>query len=525
MTRAGLGWGLAAGIALGTAAASAPSRTVGEAIYVAGRASSGPVRGVVAGDVEIEGPSASCRGCHQRSGLGSFEGTSAAPPVIGRVLFAPRSGGSSARPAYDAATLARALRDGVDPAGRTLDALMPRFHLADDEVESLAAYLAGLSAGPSPGVDATTLHLATVVTPDADPAAVEATLEVLEAYVRTKNARTRGEGRPGKRDRAFREWSLLAWRLDGPEAGWPAQLERYYAATPVFALLSGAGGARWAAVHDFCERHGIPSILPNLDVLPPRAGQGFYNVYFSRGVEAEAEAVSAALANPAADSATSGRAPRPGAKVLQIHGDGVSAAAADSLRAALAARGSGTPVDLRSDESERIRAALEGATDVVLWLGGEELARSLSLLSSSRSKPAVYLSATLLADEAPPLPPALAARTTVARPYAVPAETQARFRRTSAWLRSQGISVSRARSQDQALAACGVLGEALMHAGTELVRDYVLEWIDHGGGMQAASSFYRSLAFGPSQRILSRGCSLGKASDPAPAPSLRPVAP
>lgn len=482
----------------------------GEAIYRRALDSAGrPLRAVVSRDVRMAGPAAACTACHSRSGFGSFEGTTAAPPVIGRVLFAPRAGGAASRPAYDVAGLGRALRDGIDPAGRTLSPLMPRYDLADAEVEQLARYLSELSATLSPGVDATTLHLATVVTPDSDPQVRKDTLEVLHAFVRGKNARTRGEGRPGKRDSGFREWRLAVWALKDPEQDWPAQLERLYRAQPVFALVGGAGGTRWEPVHDFCERHGIPSILPNLDVLPEKAGQGFYNLYFSPGLAVEAAAVASAVAS------------RPGARTVQVLDEAVAAveSAARDLRSALAARGVSPAVDVQLGSPASLAPALEGASDVVLWLRGEALARALRQLSGSRSEATLYLSATLLGEETPVLPAGWAARTVVARPYALPPEVERRFRRTSAWLRGQGIAAGDARTQDQTLSACSVLAESLVHAGVELVRDYVVERIDHGGGMQQLSSYYRSLAFGPSQRILSRGCYLVSAESGAAAPA------
>lgn len=500
---------LAAVAAAGTLVPAA-TPSAGESIYRLGQDSSGrPLRAVVSRDVPVSGPAAACIACHQRSGFGSFEGTSAAPPVLGRVLFAPRADGVSARPAYGLTTLEKALREGVDPAGRPLDLLMPRYDLETVEIGHLLRYLASLSAGPAPGVDATTLHLATVVTPDADPRERRDTLDVLQAYVKGKNGRTRGEGRAGKRDRAFREWRLHVWALEGPERSWRGQLETLYREQPVFALVSGAGGAGWSAIHEFAESHEIPSVLPNLDVLPAEAGTGFYNLYFSPGVEIEAEAFASALAA------------RGDSRPVQVVGGGsaVAVAAANALRIASGARGGPAVLDVSASSMREPARALAGATDVILWLGEAELAGALEALGRSGSSARLYLSSTLLGEKVPDLPDGWAERTTFARPYALPAESALRFRRTSAWLRSQGIEEDRTRIQDQTLAACGVLGEALMHVGSELVRDYVVERIDHGGGMQLASAFYRNLAFGPSQRILSRGCYLvpggGEASAPA----------
>ena len=57
------------------------------------------------------------------------------------------------RGAYDEASLARSLREGLDPDGRLLVAPMPRYALDDQAVAALAAYLRGLSAEAAPGVE------------------------------------------------------------------------------------------------------------------------------------------------------------------------------------------------------------------------------------------------------------------------------------------------------------------------------------------------------------------------------------
>ena len=64
------------------------------------------------------------------------------------------------RPAYDLALLARALRDGVDAAGRPFDPIMPRYDLSDEDVLNLDAFLRTLSTDISPGVAEKEIHLA-----------------------------------------------------------------------------------------------------------------------------------------------------------------------------------------------------------------------------------------------------------------------------------------------------------------------------------------------------------------------------
>ena len=204
-----------------------PDPGAGRRIYREGiRPSGEPLTAIVVGDVPVLGTQFSCQNCHGRSGMGAAEGRYLVPAIAGRFLFAPSS--QPGRPAYDVESLARALREGRNPTGRTLDPLMPRFRFSDDEVAALAAYLAGLSAGPAPGVDDKVIRLATVVTDDVSPDVRDAVLEVLKTYVDEKNRQTRLESQRPDRGSTpatrlpttFREWALDVWTLTGPGEGW-----------------------------------------------------------------------------------------------------------------------------------------------------------------------------------------------------------------------------------------------------------------------------------------------------------------
>ena len=76
--------------------------------------------------------------------------------------------GSRPRPAYDDASLARSIREGIDVTGRVMDAAMPRYALDAAALASLTAYLKTLSATASPGVTGAAVHFATVIQPGTD---------------------------------------------------------------------------------------------------------------------------------------------------------------------------------------------------------------------------------------------------------------------------------------------------------------------------------------------------------------------
>lgn len=508
MRRAGLV--LAATWLLAAAAAGAGDPELGRRLYRDGILSSGqPVEATTPHGMALRGAAAACARCHRRSGFGGSEGYSVIPPIAGPVLFNPtrvspaRLGRgdapvAGARPAYDEAGLTRALHAGIDPAGRPLNALMPRYPLDDADLGHLAAYLRTLSATPDPGVDATTLHFATVVDAAADPARRQAMLEVLEAFFRDKNAGTRLEPERARRApwdmarqyQAYRRWQLHVWTLSGPAATWPAQLAAHYRRQPVFALLAGIGAGDWRPVHDFCERTGLPCLFPDVDQPPQAPGQ--YTLYFSRGLAMEAEALAVHLGADAG-------------MVAQVY-RADAADAARALRAARLAAGLPAPVDHPVAAGQALdagfwRAVGAGRPDtLVLWLRPADLAT----LDGRTPAPArLYLSARLAGLAA--LPNHLAARAALVYPWELPQRQTPRLQRLDAWLKRKGLAPRADAIQANTFFVLSQVGEALMHMVDRYSRDYLIERIEHGLENALAPSAYPRPSLGPGQRHAVRG--------------------
>jgi hypothetical protein len=237
-----------------------------------------------------------CANCHQRSGLGAREGQQTIPPVVGAALYAPRPGGRSA---YTDGTLAAAIRDGVDPDGRELSSLMPRYAMAPDELSQLIDYLKQLAARPSPGVSGGTVHLATVVTDDVPAARRQAMVDVMERYLRDLN--DAADARPAA-DRPL-HWKLHLWTLGGTAQGRRAQLQSYFAQQPVFALVGGLTTDTWLPVHEFCQVQMVPCLFPNTR-LPVSGAPAYYALYFDRGSVLKAQLLARYFADHPAECPT-----------------------------------------------------------------------------------------------------------------------------------------------------------------------------------------------------------------------------
>jgi ABC-type branched-subunit amino acid transport system substrate-binding protein len=151
------------------------------------------VRVVLPGELERPASGFACAGCHGPTGTGGGEGGIRAPAITWAALSQPSDGDGTRppRPGYDAAAIARALREGLDPAGRMLGPAMPRYRAEEAGLTGLLAYLRmlGTAADRDPGVGPDTLRIGTVL-PFAGPHAEagQAVRAVLERHFATLNA-------------------------------------------------------------------------------------------------------------------------------------------------------------------------------------------------------------------------------------------------------------------------------------------------------------------------------------------------
>jgi hypothetical protein len=519
-----------------------PLLAIGQRIYREGILPSGrPLEGTAQAGTQRTGPDAACVGCHRRSGYGASEGPIRIPPANGPALFgwrevkpaAPVASppgmvpanptiaaqaaklaarkariaaqmGTPRRPPYDDASLARAIREGVDVTGRPLGPGMPRYALRDDEMKALVAYLRTLSAEPSPGVTGEAIHFATVIQPGVDPAKRRAMLDVLQGFLQDKNAGTRSEGQRREAGtermyRAYRTWVLHVWDLTGPADAWSGQLEELYEKQPVFALIGGLGTTSWRPVHEFGERLGVPCLFPQVD-LPVISDEGFYTVYLSRGISLEAEALAKYLHD------RGGRGP-----VTQVfRREDTSAAAAAALRGAMPA---GAEVSLGErilDEPptrafwQRLAREKAGST-LVLWLPPRDLAEAGALLEAGSPVEAVYLSATLLNGDRQGLAAGGDDRVRMVHPLDLPRSRSARLLRVKRWLHEKGIALTDEKVQMNAYFAITVTADVVAHMAELFSRDYLVERVEHMVGNTVTPSLYPRVSLGPGQRFASKG--------------------
>ncbi|HEX7156826.1 MAG TPA: cytochrome c, partial [Burkholderiaceae bacterium] len=468
------------------------------------------------------GSAAACVNCHRHSGLGSTEGRTRIPPITGHYLMPPRGRGDKAElrfvdnmrlsrtQTYTDETIARAIREGTDSDGRAMSALMPRYAIGDADMAALIAYLKSLDRSDLPGVTGTVLHFATVVTPDADPVRREATLAVLDQYVRDKNDKAfllgpKASIKPSDRTmwsksmfHVPRRWELHVWQLGGPPSTWQAQLEQFFARQPVLAVLSGVGGNDWTPVHRFCERNAVACLFPNVD-LPVDQPEDFYSLYFSGGLELEARQIAARIVADAAD-----RHP----VVSQVYRAGSTGeGAAAALATALAARGILVRTEaVASDSGARgLEDALRNAAAadaLVLWLKPSDIA----VLGAAPAQPRrIYLSGRLGGFEQMPLPGAWRSKSLVAFAVDLPERRRVRLEYALRWLSQRQVPITDLPVQADTWLACSLLTEALNELVDAFIPEYLIERIQDMLEHRLITGYYPHLALGEHQRFASKG--------------------
>lgn len=499
--------GLAAALLLATLPAGADDALLAEGrrLYREGRrADGGPLEGRRPGGAAVRGRDMACVQCHRPSGMGTVEGVTVVPPIVGGVLFAPgrppaghlprRATGMAfaeqafrSRPAYDIALLARAVREGVGAGGADFEPTMPRYTVSDREVAAIAAYLRSLDAAPSPGIDADTVHLATVIAPDADARQQQAMVDVLTRCVAALSP-VAGSGRRG--------WQLHEWRLDGPPAGWPAQLAEHQRRQPAFALLAGIG-REWAPMHRFCEAEALPCLFPNTDAPAPAPASSFY---LWPGVALEGRIAARHLLD----------LPRPPRRLVQVFAPAdIGRQAAVALAKAYAAE---RPGAARVDVAPGAPLPRLGEGDaLLLWLTPAELRAFVARPPAWPAQVPVLLSATLAALERTPdaaaIRPLSRNNLRVIYPFEAPDRRLARMVfNLGGWMDEHGLALARdtERVQGNTWSACAVTARALYTLPEPPSRAALLERVEDAYAGAISTAFPR-FTLGPGQRYGSKG--------------------
>lgn len=519
---------------------SSSQLSLGERIYNQGLDSSGsPLQGRTEGDIDFKDANFNCAQCHRRSGYGSSEGGNYVLPITAGSLFNPRKfdradlfkklfkesqtklfwtrmRSAFQRPAYTEASLVKAIREGVDPSGRTLNPLMPRYQISDRDMSSLIAYLKNLSSQNDPGIDNESIYFATVVNKGVDADRKNAMLSTITTFVEWLNLETKGNQdhpnfSPNYRSdfaKAFRLWQHDIWELSDNPANWPKELQAYYDKKPVFALIGGMASGDWTPIHRFCEQNRLPCLFP-ITELPAQEPPGHYSIYFNAGLSLEARAIAKYLSKEIKRDATD--------SIVQIYREEEAQGLipANVFQAALSTESTLNSEKISYKKIEDFRQGWSGykqnhphTGDLVIWPDklGTEVLTELALQSESIER--IFLPSGILQTDLSKFSKEFIAKLVFAYPYELPSAYHPHAFRVRAWMNTRRLPIANDRIQFNTYYALNLLQYSLEHVVDHFSRDYLLEYIEHEAENALNPGTFPRLSLGPEQRFASKGAYL-----------------
>ncbi len=461
------------------------SRELGRQIYLFGQRAGGQPLVGRRGGADLTGAQAACVSCHRRSGLGGVEGVESVPPISGRALFGAGeavvvrqdkrfSPSISAQHAnYDERSFADAVRTGRHISGREMSPLMARYALTDTELQGLGAYLRTLSVAVSPGVTEHEIHLATVIAPGVEPTRKKAFLDTLDAMVNQHNVNVVSGMRQRvsaieRRLQTRRSWKLDVWTLTGPKETWAVQLDQWQLKSPVFAVLSGLALDHWQPVQDFCEKSRVACWFPSVDIVPEGAEQGTYSLYFSNGVQLEAEVLLKSWL-------TGSEKP---SRVVQLVGSNPRAQAAAQISRERFTKAGLAVQDLAwsASSADALGAALSGLSSsdaLMLWMSSEELETLTHRLAAPLSS--VVVSATFASADLASWTQAWRNNAWLLQRLELPPMRAANLARFEDWRKYRNLTLVDEKMQSEVYFAVNSFSWMLTSMLNNLHTDYLIE--------------------------------------------------
>jgi ABC-type branched-subunit amino acid transport system substrate-binding protein len=465
-----------------------PAALRGKRIFQRGVTADGrPIEGaIVNGAATLSGREAACSSCHAPGGEGTVEGSLSTPPLTPEHLSSP----TRERRAYDAATLAIAIREGRSPSSRRLSPVMPQYRLREGDLGDLVSYLGCVGRDPDPGVTEISLKLGAAL-PLTGPAAAMgvSTREVLLAAFAEVNAQ----------GGIFQRRIELDVEDSGGAAG-EAGATAHLLDRGALALL----GTMWRGDRELQSRLGEE----RAPLLVSRAT----GAIASDGVVFQIQPGPDALARVAIKHLTETRAAATTAELMVVHArDDAGELWTAGARAEAARRGLPAPTSL-SFEPHRldVRAVVEAAkrrrtSAVLFWGPGEDLARCAAAFPPSSGVP-VYAWLGSIAEE--PETSSHQAFDSVLFLYSGPLGEEARASSDAlrAFLRRSRVPPGPLGAQASAYVSARVLVEALKRAGAHVTREGLIAALEGMRDFDAGPA--PLVSFGRDRRIGALGARL-----------------
>lgn len=456
------------------------AETRGKHIYTKGESTSGRV--ITAAIKLSDRPaSASILPCTQCHGAGGEGIGIVAPAVQWRSLTDPGGHAHERRQheSFNTDSLARAIREGIDPAGNELEATMPRYRMADTDMADLIAYLKRVGLELDPGLSSSLIRIGTVLPTEGPLAEVGgAALAVIEAMFADVNMAGGIHGRK-------LELVIGGYGEGDAPVFWHAQ--DLVARESLFALFASYMPGYEAELSTLVQDRQIPHIGPNSLLSSERGGR--YEFYLQPTIAEQSKALLSFARSAAADAQIAVVYPRvTGFDEL-----------AKSLRSYAAEGGVTTVLDTpytlgEQNESVLVQRLREAGIDHVLFLGAaQDMIQFAGAADELAWYPAVLAPAQFAERRVFDLPAKFSGRILLSYPALPDDYTPSGVAEFESLHEKYGIGYANSVSQVAAFLATKVLLEALERAGPDLSRDALIaaleEFEEFAPGLSPPISF------------------------------------
>jgi ABC-type branched-subunit amino acid transport system substrate-binding protein len=393
---------------------------------------------------------------------------------------------------YDQASLARAIVEGVDPAGNDFEATMPRYTMSDADIADLVAYLKRVDTERDPGLSATTIRIGTVL-PTEGPLAMAGTAMqiVMEAYFDFVNVTGGIHGRD-------LELVVGEWGNDDAPAFWQAL--DLINKEPLFALIGVYMPGYEAEISALVDERQLPLI--GTHTLMGTRGNERYEFFLQAGLAEQAEALVEAVIRKAVMAQAD--PPKFGIVYPRMRGFDVLAEAARS-RAAQHEINQVETISYEAykfDASKAVATLRNAGTEAILFLGSAAEFVELGAKATELGwKPALLAPGIRAESGVFSIPQSFAGEVYLAYASLPSDHTQDGTVLFEALHRDRGLNYRESVSQIAAFSAARVLVEALQKAGPDLSREQLIlaleDMENFQPGLSAAVSFNSSRRMGP----------------------------
>jgi ABC-type branched-subunit amino acid transport system substrate-binding protein len=472
------------------AAQLTPAQTAGKQIYNEGTSPTGrPIEAVLGeGSTRVPGSLMLCSSCHGFDGKGRAEGGITPSIVTWEAIISPlrsKDALGHRRPAYTLLSLRRAITSGVDPLGKSLGVVMPRYQMSPRDLNNLIEYLKVLGKETEPGLTATSIRLGTIV-PASGPYAASGqhSVALIRAYFDDLNQQGGIYGR---------RLELLALPVSGASPDIARQAEQFVRASNLFAMVGILAPGAETNLADLMERLGVPAVGAFASNTEEDAAGRSKSFYLLSGLSQQARVLVKFAGDHAGDAAT---------KIAVVYPESMAELAERVTEQCRSASLTDvTQLKYTKFEGKQFAESLAGqSVRTVFFLGrGRELAEMLANAPALRWEPTVYQPGALAGEDVLGITPAFDDRVFLSFPT-LPSDLESEaVGEYNALAARHKLSQAQPARALATLASAKVLIEGLRRSGQQLGREKFIATMAAMYGFQTGLT--PPISFGANKRI------------------------